>query len=167
MKLRLPRKFAEKWFEALESGKYKQGVEFLKINSWDDDSNFTECKHCCLGVAAEIIENKPYDIEDCNFIGDDDYDSIALEEWEKAGYPRELIYVKDEEEGIYNRIPSLFSNLNDGISIRRLKEDFKAVVGEEPEIPASFYGKVKTEDDSVSFSFKEIVEFTKANFELY
>lgn len=166
-KLRLPKAFAEKWFEALESGKYKQGVEFLRIHSWDDNENdFTDCKHCCLGVAAEIIENKPYSIEDCNFIGNDDYDSYALKEWKKAGYPEELVYERDEE-GVYNKVPGLLSSLNDGVSVAVVKSLFKEITGTEPIIPTSFLGRVSTELTARSFTFKEIVEFIKTNFELY
>ena len=35
-KLKLPKAFAEKWFEALLSGKYQQGLEYLKISTWDE-----------------------------------------------------------------------------------------------------------------------------------
>jgi len=166
-KLRLPKKFAEKWFEALESGNYKQGEEFLKVYQWDDeDGDFTTCKHCCLGVAAEIIENRPYGIEDCNFIGDDDYDSVAIKEWIDAGYPKELIYIKDED-GIYNKVPSLLSKINDGISLNMLNITFEEITGEKPIIPSSVLGRIDNDVKPFSFTFEEIVEFIKANFELY
>lgn len=166
-KLKLPKAFAEKWFEALLSGKYQQGAEFLRVHSWDDDDNdFTDCRHCCLGVAAEIVENSPYSIEDCNFIGDDDYDSVAIKEWVDAGYPKELIYEKDEK-GTYNKIPSLLSKINDGISLRFLNVTFEEITGEKPIIPSSVLERIESDTRNFSFTFEEIVEFIKANFELY
>jgi hypothetical protein len=38
------KEFRKKWIEALRSGKYKQGREYLKKDGF----------HCCLGVACEI-----------------------------------------------------------------------------------------------------------------
>ena len=64
-KLRLPKAFAEKWLEALRSGEYNQGDTYLKINKIPEGGiKDTEvCFHCCLGVAAELVENKPDDID--------------------------------------------------------------------------------------------------------
>jgi hypothetical protein len=43
---RLPRRFAEKWLEALRSGKYNQAKETL----YDKQSN----SYCCLGLACRL-----------------------------------------------------------------------------------------------------------------
>lgn len=40
----------EKWIEALTSGRYKQGMGFLKTRGEDNTSYY-----CCLGVLADII----------------------------------------------------------------------------------------------------------------
>lgn len=40
----------EKWLQALESGKYKQGRKFLA----GDDPETGECSFCCLGVWCEL-----------------------------------------------------------------------------------------------------------------
>jgi hypothetical protein len=49
-RLKLPEHIKTQWLEALRSGKYKQGKEWLKIKKGD------EWWHCCLGVLCEIRE---------------------------------------------------------------------------------------------------------------
>lgn len=43
--------FQTKWVEALESGKYEQGIEFLCYKDEDNIDYF-----CCLGVGCEILQ---------------------------------------------------------------------------------------------------------------
>lgn len=42
----MKKEWADKWVEALRSGEFKQGRDFLKTN---DD------KYCCLGVLCKIV----------------------------------------------------------------------------------------------------------------
>jgi hypothetical protein len=41
--------FKERWCEALESGRYRQGTHYLKTEYGDGDT-----RYCCLGVASEL-----------------------------------------------------------------------------------------------------------------
>lgn len=45
-KFKLPKEFAQKWVEALRSGKYRQGKYMLS-----ERNNSGVCDNCCLGVA--------------------------------------------------------------------------------------------------------------------
>ena len=49
---KLPADFKEKWVAALRSGEYKRGTSHLK------SENNKVVKHCCLGVACEIVGAK-------------------------------------------------------------------------------------------------------------
>jgi len=45
--LKLPKKFKEKWLNALRGGEYPQG----KDNLLDDEGNY-----CCLGVGCDVLK---------------------------------------------------------------------------------------------------------------
>lgn len=49
---KLPKAFKAKWLKALRSGEYKQAKSALKEKSEDG------FKHCCLGVACEVVKAK-------------------------------------------------------------------------------------------------------------
>lgn len=66
-----------KWVEALESGKFKQGTEFLHIIDTE--------QYCCLGVACTLnrkVEGMPHQTE--RFVGED-WAKVMVE---KFGGPR-------------------------------------------------------------------------------
>ncbi len=53
---KLPKKIVEPWLEALRSGKYKQGQEYL-FRDYVDNENGDSIKgeyYCCLGVLGQI-----------------------------------------------------------------------------------------------------------------
>ncbi|MEM6815307.1 MAG: hypothetical protein AAF600_13130 [Bacteroidota bacterium] len=54
----LPREFAEKWIEALRSGKYNQGKGYLH-----NDGGY-----CCLGVACRIFGTSKNNLEGKTYI---------------------------------------------------------------------------------------------------
>ena len=56
MSYKLTKELKEKWITALESGEYEQGSGQLKSTNGADSD--TGCKHCCLGVLAEVMELK-------------------------------------------------------------------------------------------------------------
>lgn len=51
------------WVKALRSPKFKQGHGYLKF------VNGRETKHCCLGVACELVDPKSHRLEIYNHIG--------------------------------------------------------------------------------------------------
>ncbi len=48
-KYQLPKELAEKWIVALESGEYKQGIEYLFLERNGEDT------YCCLGVLGCVL----------------------------------------------------------------------------------------------------------------
>lgn len=51
------RKLKEQWIDALESGRYKQGIEFLRKR--DEDSK--QLHYCCLGVLLNIYDKAQWE----------------------------------------------------------------------------------------------------------
>ena len=51
----------QKWIDALKSGKYKKGKNFLRLSNENGDNQY-----CCLGVLCELcnISSKPVDDND-------------------------------------------------------------------------------------------------------
>jgi hypothetical protein len=49
--IKMPKELADKWLEALRSGKYKQGINTLRSRSNDK----TEYRYCCLGVLQMVV----------------------------------------------------------------------------------------------------------------
>lgn len=162
-KLRLPKAFTLKWIEALRSGKYTQGNEYL-CEEHKVDENTMECHHCCLGVAVELLEKIPYPIMDINLVGEDEFDEMEVEGWIHSGYPKELIDFRDEL-GISNAIPTLFAGLNDGTNITYLKSKYAERLFPDA-IPEYLLSRVDS-TGGIKLSFEEIADFIEQEFELY
>lgn len=47
--------FKQEWIEALRSGKYKQGVKYLRYNE----------EFCCLGVLCDLVAPTAWQKHDC------------------------------------------------------------------------------------------------------
>lgn len=162
-KLRLPKAFTLKWIEALRSGKYIQGDEYL-CEEYRIDENTMGYYHCCLGVAVELLEKIPYPIMDINIIGEDEFDETEVEGWIHYGYPKELIDFRDEL-GISNAIPMLFAGLNDGTYITYLKSKYAERLFPDA-IPEYLLSRVDS-TGGIKLSFEEIADFIEQEFELY
>jgi hypothetical protein len=63
---------AQKWVDALRSGKFRQGESQLKIDDPDDP------RHCCLGVLCEVARVEGLDF---GFLPDDSYLPETVMEW--------------------------------------------------------------------------------------
>lgn len=163
-KLRLPKAFTLKWIEALRSGKYTQGNEYL-CEEYRIDENTMGCHHCCLGVAVELLEKIPYSIMDINLVGEDEFDEMEVEEWVYSGYPKELIDFRDAELGFSNPIPTLFAGLNDGTNITYLKSKCAERLFPDA-IPEYLLSRVDS-TGGIKLSFEEIADFIEQEFELY
>ena len=79
---------AQKWVDALRSGKYRQGESQLKIEDPDDP------RHCCLGVLCEVAEVEGVDF---NFIPDESYLPEPVMKW--AGLKSKQAHYRDPETG--------------------------------------------------------------------
>lgn len=53
----LPKKMKDRWLEALRSGEFVQGEEFLCVQREGEEF----ARFCCLGVAAHIFERAPWE----------------------------------------------------------------------------------------------------------
>ena len=72
----MKKEIADKWIEALESGKYKQAAGVL----FDGEG------HCCLGVLCEVLGEKPErEHEDYSYQYDGDAGVLSEALMEKAG----------------------------------------------------------------------------------
>ena len=162
-KLRLPKTFTLKWIEALRSGKYIQGDEYL-CKEYRIDENTMGYYHCCLGVAVELLEKIPYPIMDINLVGEDEFDEMEVGGWIHSGYPKELIDFRDEL-GISNAIPTLFAGLNDGTNITYLKSKCAERLFPDA-IPEYLLSRVDSAG-GIKLSFEEIADFIEQEFELY
>jgi len=93
---RLPKWFADKWLEALESGEYKQAKEALKRNLYGP----VGIGYCCIGVAGLVCG-----IHSHNLYGD------YLNSNNTKGYrvPKELMW----EHNNHNDLSNMLSFLND------------------------------------------------------
>jgi hypothetical protein len=79
---KLPKKWTEeKWFPALLSGEYKQGMGSL----YQKEDNL----YCCLGVAGAV----------CG-ISNDIMNGVAIFTNEIANYPKELLETREDNCGI-------------------------------------------------------------------
>ena len=163
-KLRLPKAFTLKWIEALRSGKYIQGDEYL-CEEYRIDENTMGCHHCCIGVAVELLEKIPYPIMDINLVGEDEFDKTKIEGWIHSGYPKELIDFRDAELGFSNPIPMLFAGLNDGTNITHLKIEYAERLFPDA-IPEYLLSRVDS-TGGIKLSFEEIADFIEQEFELY
>lgn len=174
VKLRLPKEFAERWIEALKSGKYKQGLSELK-----NTDRYGNCKYCCLGVAAELIRNDNKelpDIEALPFIREDRQSNIGNEkiglsidevnQFISKGFPKELIFDGPQ----LSTIAGLLSLLNDltkksfnkNIGIKSVENQFD--FGEK-----GFPKYLSLSDNEIDMhnSFEDIARFIEEYFELY
>lgn len=162
-KLRLPKAFTLKWIEALRSGKYTQGNEYL-CEEYRIGENTMGCRYCCLGVAVELIEKIPYPIMNVNMIGEDEFDETEIEGWIHSGYPKELIDFRNEL-GISHTIPILFAGLNDGTNITYLKSKYVGRLFPDA-IPEYLLSRADS-TGGIKLSFEEIADFIEQEFELY
>lgn len=113
---------AEKWVQALRSGKYKQGREVLHNNEDGKDT------YCCLGVLCDLYQQdrrskkkKMLDVESrwCNvaYDGEDTHLPDAVREW--AGMKTKdgmwnnedmdatLVYLNDEKRSNFKTIANV------------------------------------------------------------
>ncbi len=91
----MKKELREKWIQALRSGNYIQGLEYLEKASVNKDEGM---KYCCLGVLCHVIEK---DIDTARRDGGD-IELLNDETLEEVG----LTHVQQE----------LFSYMNDGNS---------------------------------------------------
>lgn len=149
-KLRLPKEFAEKWLEALRSGDYKQGIEELFHQDYNDSSEIQE-SFCCLGVACVRAGISKDVIESAGLIDEDYFLIEELEDFIKQGLPKELTG--------FNYLTRVLTALNDGTSLEYLKKfgDFK-------------FDKIDynlNSESCFSLTFPQIADFIENNVEFY
>jgi len=152
----LPKEFAEKWINALESENYKQtnyGTLATVDYAIDEDGaedygkpKMETCAYCCLGVAAVI--------SGCEFDQITGFDLLNDHEdfFEEKKIPE--ILLSPEE----NNLVGVLTSLNDGCTLSRLKE-FKSV------FPNLKFPKEEFKKTRIYYNFKEIAEFIKLNVE--
>lgn len=106
--------FKQKWVEALRSGEYEQGEDYLAMY-WDEKGDY---KYCCLGVAAKVcgLTNDQ--------IGDDqifDYEFSHLNLIPKTLQGSTVGSDK-------NKIVEILTSMNDGtFSFRNNKQSFEQI----------------------------------------
>lgn len=153
----LPKEFAEKWIEALESGEYKQAdgtllkMDYEYNESMDEpdyDKPITEtCTYCCLGVAAKISDCEIKEIEGNDLLSDDE------DFYLKKGIPEILLEIDDLN------LVEILTKLNDTTyesNTKRWKEKFPDLKLLDKKF--DIYGKIQ-------YNFKEIAKFIKLNVE--
>lgn len=155
-RFKLPKEFAEKWIEALESGDYKQGHSSLASTDveWHDGEPLPPielCSFCCLGVAAKISGNSVEKLIGVEYL----YSKKAFK-----GIPEELITT---ESGVDNTLVWAVSQLNDGVSCSTYLDEFET---------ESYVFRIDVkqhflEEDIFKLSFEDIVNFIKDNVEFY
>ena len=155
-KFKLPKEFAEKWIEALKSEKYQQGYSSLASveENWDDDNgvpSVSDCKFCCLGIAAMISENSLLDLLEVEYL---------YIKKKYTGIPKELVTIESGEDNLLVQILSL---LNDGLSDSNYVQDIKNEgYNFKTDLDLHF-----TKHSEIQFGFNQIVEFIEDNVELY
>lgn len=136
---KLPREFAEKWIEALESGEYKQGNGMLAI-----DTELGEKQYCCLGVACRIV-NPEIKLTNIGYPNDIRGEMIGL-------LPDVLL-----DSSLSFTLPKVLSLLNDnqiGVLSSFIRDcDLKVILDE---------NKLYRQG---AYSFKEIAQFIRDNVE--
>ena len=114
-KYRLPKRWTEeKWFPALLSGEYEQGMEYLYYPPYEDDIiGKVPGQYCCLGVTG-VVCGIPKDSLAYQVMIEQDktsYDQYLVQEANKYGYPNELISLQCEQQ--YIDLPNQLADLND------------------------------------------------------
>lgn len=97
MNYQLPIEFAQKWIEALRSGKYKQGFSYLYIKT-------NEC-YCVLGVAAKCAGLSEIEIEGFNSLrafADDKRVPIEIATFASEGLAGKVSQMNDKNISFYN-----------------------------------------------------------------
>lgn len=156
---RLPKEFAEKWFELLLSGNYDQGKGYL-INE--------EQEFCCLGVALHLCSESEELLGgslkgEVGYLGDIEItidEENLLEE-----IPEELLSYDSEED-----LAFVLAELNDNGSIRGISKqppEKEMVDILERYLIKQEYVELFKQLKGEPYSFEEIVEWVKENVELY
>ena len=86
-----------KWVEALRSGKYKQGRNYLNSKG----------AFCCLGVLCDLSGEGKWELElGADAFGDEMYRYLVGDGWNRATLPPELA----EKYGVHNPGPLITMN---------------------------------------------------------
>lgn len=143
---KLPKEFAEKWLEALRSGKYKQteGTLVRIIEEFNDKD--PKCKYCCLGVAGKICNISSLDMGNVPMLA-----SLGYIE---KDVPNELL---DEDLLSFSNI---LAALNDGLT--NVEKWLKNAYEKYPDL---IFRKLPLADKH--FTFKQIADFIEDNCEFY
>lgn len=147
----LPKEFAEKWIEALESGDYSQVDGTLVYYEYLEDETIDvgSCSYCCLGVAAKINNCDLDEIGGLDLLVED------ADFFLNKGLPE--ILIENQEE---NNLVGLLTKLNDGTTIHQL-ENWKEIFPNIIFLNLSDFNEVS----GIRYNFKQIAEFIKLNVE--
>ena len=144
---RLPKEFAERWIEALNSDKYLQGEDTLVKNLDEEIHDPNTCKYCCLGVAAKISGAPPEHFLTVDMLNEEE------DFFRKYKIPEVLLTNVDYS------LPIVLSNLNDGAS----EEVLYDIKREYPDL--KFLVDINPVHNRLKYNFKEIAEFIQLNVE--
>ena len=103
-KIQMDKLLFERWIEALREGKYKQGQQELctplNFKTLGISEKIEDCKYCCLGVLAHLIDNSNDSLAYCGNIYDklNIKGQIPYELLEEHSLASKLIEMNDQEE---------------------------------------------------------------------
>lgn len=150
---KLPREFAVKWLQALRSGDYIQGNEWLA-----QQLDFEKYSYCCLGVGVRLCGVEPETLDCYQMPGE----GFSRKEAEELGFPIELLAPKKWD------FPMILANLNDGLNSKNLRQivDRYGDVIVFKKLP-DLSGAENSSQNYVHYSFSEIADWIEDNVEFY
>jgi hypothetical protein len=144
-KYRLPKAFTEKWLEALRSGDYPQGKDWL----FDGEG------YCCLGVACMLIGHIDVDLLEGHSVPSEIKEALVGKE-----FPQELLTDPDAQKVFNPMDADLIQNLmafNDGYASWSSEIDLlkRTITNRDINV------------EKRKYTFAEIADWIEQNVELY
>jgi hypothetical protein len=158
---KLPEPFFTNWLEALRSGGYDQGDEFLATEGVDEDDQYDGTyKYCCLGVAGAICKVPLPLMTGVPLLTPEEMSQDVSENY---GIPK-ILTEQGTTAPLKYSLVEILTSLNDG----NLAEKLYHTLEEYPGIwyPENILREIKEASKKrVSLDFKGIAEFLERNVE--